>query len=41
MILIDRLLGIVLMILFTALGFGWGWIMRSIQEKDKESEDKE
>ena len=35
MILIDRLLGIVLMLLFTALGFGWGWIIRSIQEKDK------
>lgn len=31
----DRLLGIVLMLLFTALGFGWGWIIRSIQEKDK------
>ena len=31
----DKLLGIVLMIFFTALGFGWGWIIRSIQEKDK------
>lgn len=35
MILIERGLGIVLMLLFTALGFGWGWIIRSIQEKDK------
>ena len=31
----DRLLGIFLTILVTALGFGWGWIMRTIQEKDK------
>ena len=35
MSIIDRLLGIVLMLLFTALGFSWGWIMRAIQEKDK------
>lgn len=35
MILIERGLGIVLMLLFTALGFGWGWIMGQIKEKDK------
>lgn len=40
MIIIEQPLGIVLMILFTALGFGWGWIIRSIQEKDKTESEK-
>ena len=40
MILIERGLGIMLMLLFTALGFGWGWIIRSIQEKDKKGGEK-
>lgn len=31
----DKLLGIALMIFFITLGFGWGWIMRAIEEKDK------
>ena len=31
----ERLLGILLMLLFTALGFIWGWISRAIHEKDK------
>lgn len=31
----DKLLGIVLMTFFTAIGFGWGWITRAIGEKDK------
>lgn len=31
----ERLLDILLMLLFTALGFGWGWISRAIHEKDK------
>ena len=35
MILIERGLGIVLMLLFTALGFGWGWVTRAIYDKEK------
>lgn len=31
----DKILGIVLMIFFTAIGFGWGWVMGQIKEKDK------
>ena len=35
MSMLDKLLGIFLMLLFTALGFGWGWVMGQIKEKDK------
>lgn len=31
----DKLLGIALMIFFTTIGFGWGWVTRAIGEKDK------
>ena len=36
----DKLLGIFLMLLFTTIGFAWGWVTRVIYEKDKR-EDKE
>lgn len=36
----DKLLEIFWTLLIAALGFGWGWIIRAIYEKDKR-EDKE
>ena len=35
----DKLLGIFLMLLFTAIGFGWGWVTRVIYEKDKKGDE--
>ena len=35
----DRLLGIFLTLLFTALSFVWGWVTRVIYEKDKKDSE--
>lgn len=35
----DKLLGIFLTLLLTALGWGWGWVTRAIYEKEKKEDE--